>query len=379
MLEKPEALPVDFEEVPADLARLDQWVLWRYEWRDGRWTKPPYAVGGGPASSTDPATWAPFADVKAAYLDGDWDGVGLVHLPENELTGVDIDHCRDPATGALTPEAAAAVKALDTYAEASPSGAGVRAYAFARKPGPRCKSGALRGFEVYDGVTAEGNPGGRYLTVTGNLLGGCPPAVNHRQEQVEALYRELFGEPGCRHGGNGAAGDLGDDEIIRLLGAAENAAKFRALWEGDAGGYGSPSEADQALCALIAFYTKDPQQIERVFSRSALARRAKWNGRADYRARTAAAAAEFVKEQYQGGGGGDPHRTDRGNAVRLARGHGGDLRHCHPWHAWLAWDGCRWRPDDSGEATRRAKRVPADLFEWAAAEIRKLHKQEDNP
>jgi hypothetical protein len=296
---RPQALPVLFDSIPADLAALDQWVLWRYEWRDGKWTKRPYAVGGGPASSTDPASWAPFAEVKAAYLAGGWDGVGLVHLPENELTGMDVDHCRDPATGALTERAAAAVKALDTYAEASPSGTGVRAYAYARKPGHECKRG---GWELYDGLTAEGKPGGRYLTVTGQALPGPPKAINHRQEQVEALYREVFGDPDPAAAGPSANGarHAGDDEIIERLARAKNGRKFLALWGGDLGAYeGDDSRADEALCCLIAYYTKDPAQVERIFSRSGLARREKWRDRPDYRRRTVAAALRLVTEQCQ--------------------------------------------------------------------------------
>lgn len=46
--------------------------------------------------------------------------------------------------------------------------------------------------------------------------------------------------------------------------------------------------------------------------------------------------------------------TDVGNAERLARAHGGDLRWVEAWGTWLAWDGRRWAKDDTGEVTRRA-------------------------
>jgi putative DNA primase/helicase len=35
--------------------------------------------------------------------------------------------------------------------------------------------------------------------------------------------------------------------------------------------------------------------------------------------------------------------------------HGGDLRYCHVWGAWLTWDGRRWKQDETGEEMRRAK------------------------
>ena len=52
-----------------------------------------------------------------------------------------------------------------------------------------------------------------------------------------------------------------------------------------------------------------------------------------------------------------PECTDTRNAERLAEEHGHDLRYCHPWKKWLAWDGTRWRPDDTAEAIRRAKQT----------------------
>jgi hypothetical protein len=70
-----------------------------------------------------------------------------------------------------------------------------------------------------------------------------------------------------------------------------------------------------------------------------------------------------------------PHHTDVGNARRLVRAHGPDLRYCHPWGSWLCWDGRRWRPDDTGEATRRAKRTVADLFAWTIARMKDIRRE----
>jgi hypothetical protein len=114
---RPTALEVRVKYIPGELRALKQWVLWRSESRQDRsgkrkWTKIPYTIDGRPASSTDPTTWATCADVLAAYRKGGWDGIGLIHLPENNLTGIDLDHCRNPETGALEPWAAAIVEEL---------------------------------------------------------------------------------------------------------------------------------------------------------------------------------------------------------------------------------------------------------------------------
>ncbi len=64
-----------------------------------------------------------------------------------------------------------------------------------------------------------------------------------------------------------------------------------------------------------------------------------------------------------------PHLTDRGNALRLVRDHGNDLRYCWPWKRWLVWDCRRWQIDDTGEATARSKETIVNLYLWAAAEV----------
>jgi putative DNA primase/helicase len=64
---------------------------------------------------------------------------------------------------------------------------------------------------------------------------------------------------------------------------------------------------------------------------------------------------------------GGAHRTDSGNAVRLVRHFGRDLRHCHPWGKDLVWDGRRWRVDDTAQVERLAKETGRRIYEEAAA------------
>ncbi len=42
------------------------------------------------------------------------------------------------------------------------------------------------------------------------------------------------------------------------------------------------------------------------------------------------------------------HCSDYGNALRLVRKHGTDIRYCHDWAMWLVWDGIRWKKDITG-------------------------------
>ena len=59
--------------------------------------------------------------------------------------------------------------------------------------------------------------------------------------------------------------------------------------------------------------------------------------------------------------------TDLGNAERMVHRHGADLRYCHPWRAWLVWDGRRWRVDASGEVERRAVETVRSIYAEAAS------------
>lgn len=62
------------------------------------------------------------------------------------------------------------------------------------------------------------------------------------------------------------------------------------------------------------------------------------------------------------------HLTDLGNAERLVARHGHDLRYCHPWKAWLVWDGRRWKADDTASVRRLARETVRRILAEAAAE-----------
>ena len=81
-----------------------------------------------------------------------------------------------------------------------------------------------------------------------------------------------------------------DDIIIERALNATNGEKFKALWEGRwkevypdiaARGQG-PSEADQALVNIIAFYSKNDEQVYRLFLQSGLGKRDKIKKRPEY-------------------------------------------------------------------------------------------------
>src|SRR5262245_9108893 len=60
------------------------------------------------------------------------------------------------------------------------------------------------------------------------------------------------------------------------------------------------------------------------------------------------------------------HLTDLGNAQRLVRTFGKDIRFVHAWNTWLCWDGKRWLRDSTGQIYRYAKDVIRGLYAEAA-------------
>ena len=93
---------------------------------------------------------------------------------------------------------------------------------------------------------------------------------------------------------------LTDLDLLRRATAAANGATFERLWHGAwDGAYPSQSEADLALCAILAFWTgRDASWIDRLFRLSGLYR-PKWDARhfADgqtYGTRTVAVAVARV-------------------------------------------------------------------------------------
>ena len=67
--------------------------------------------------------------------------------------------------------------------------------------------------------------------------------------------------------------DLEDEDLLEKATSASNGEKFERLWNGNTAGYDSQSEADMALCCLLAFWTGgDRTQMDQLFRQSGLLR-----------------------------------------------------------------------------------------------------------
>ena len=160
-----------------DPALRTRWVFWRTLKRKGKPTKVPMnPTTGEPAKSNSPSTWSTRSRAT------EWpqrDGVGLMlgDLGDGRaICGVDLDSCRDPETGTLTPWAKRVIETLDSYTEVSPSGEGVKVF-FLTDADHGLKGGSF----VEHGHAREAHPpaievyfAGRFFTVTDDAIGKRP-------------------------------------------------------------------------------------------------------------------------------------------------------------------------------------------------------------
>ncbi len=128
----PVVQPPVWDNVPPDLANRQQWLLWKFESKEGQ-TKPgkiPYYVqggrrAGGQGDERDRMRLATLPVVRRAYERGGWSGVGFAFLPDDGLIGIDIDGAIDPDTGIVSERCANIIKACNSFTEYTPSGKGV--------------------------------------------------------------------------------------------------------------------------------------------------------------------------------------------------------------------------------------------------------------
>jgi len=178
-------MPIIPGNVPEELTKLEQWVLWRYIQRPGKLKpdKVPHTCMGYKADVTNPEHWAMFDyAVKMAARPGFADGIGFVFTAEDPYCGIDLDNVWQSDADEGAPWALGILaRFADTYTEASPSDAGLKIWC--RAKALRCgkreiESGAV---EIYDHA--------RFFTLTGRHTGIL--AVVDHQHDVELLVTNL--------------------------------------------------------------------------------------------------------------------------------------------------------------------------------------------
>ncbi len=282
-----------------ELMDMKIWVLWEWYWDKGQRKKKPFAASGESVGTDETYRWAwvTYAEAAAAIKNFPDRAAGLGFVIPKGYFFLDIDH--RPKEDALVQTM---LRRFDSYAEYSVSGNGTHIYGkcdLSQIPTYRDKGGKLRldrqfymknphnSVELYIGGVTN-----RFAAFTGNVINDAP-LRECTQGLLTTLDKDMRRKPKVKYSAKRDGEDRELFDIICDLRKQKNGEKFVKLFDrGDISDYGSQSEADCALCAMIAFRTgPDPETIEEVFSGSALVRD-KWTEREDYREATIAAGIE---------------------------------------------------------------------------------------
>jgi hypothetical protein len=184
--------PLALSAALASLIQEPRWVVWKWvTGKNGKLTKPPYQ-GRAPeklASSTDPATWSAIDVCMEAYCTEKCDGIGFA-LHGSSVGAFDIDDCRNADSGVLHPWAADLVQRCNSYAEVTPSRAGVRIIGIATGPALHRKFVVSRA----NGVSVEVYRNAqRYITISGVQIGDVSQLSNI-DAQADAIAAQLGGK-----------------------------------------------------------------------------------------------------------------------------------------------------------------------------------------
>lgn len=243
------------QNIPMELRALPQWVV------AGPGKVPLNPRTGQLADVTDATTWGSFDEACRSGMRY----VGFVLTDGDPYCIIDLDNKPERP---LTPEQWALheriLNAFPTYTERSASGRGYHIVMRGRMTGGR----RSRRDEV------EAYADGRYMIFTGEVVRNAP--IIDCQATLDALVAQMPAETSQSELEQND-GLLTDREVHEIAVGAANGEKYNALCAGDWAGLGYPSqsEADFALLSIIAFYTRDNEQVRRLFRYSNLGRRDK--------------------------------------------------------------------------------------------------------
>jgi putative DNA primase/helicase len=198
---------------------------------------------------------------------------GLGYMFHQDYTGIDLDHCVT-SDRHIDSWAWVYLDRFASYAEYSPSGTGIHILVRGT-----IASGLRRQVPhaPHPEAAIEMYCTRRYFTITGNHVSGTPTTIEACPD-LHTIHAELTAPKPSQQSCGHEQSTLDDETVLDKARQATNGATFQALWNGDISGYVSASEADLALCHLLAFWTtKDTAQIDRLFRRSALYRPQKWD------------------------------------------------------------------------------------------------------
>lgn len=258
---------MNLNNIPKEMQSLPQWACYRsfLDTEKGKYKKVIISpITKEYAKSNAPETWASYEEAKAFYLKYKYDG--LTFVLTSGIVFIDIDHAI--VDDEIISEEAQQLLSLlpDTFAERSVSGSGIHILFKGNLPENALKRNDAKGLEMYDTR--------RFVCMTGNLIGENIALADYSEKTEELNYTfigkrkiQTFRQQVC---------ELSDSELIEKISASKQGTKFKNLYSGSTVGYETHSSADYALASILAWWTQDFNQVDRIFRSSGLMRE-KWN------------------------------------------------------------------------------------------------------
>jgi len=217
------------------------------------------------ASVTNPDTWLNFNDAVALAQHVNATTAQETHIgfifQDEGLVCIDFDNKQSLPEREL--EFKELIKRAQSYTEISKSGTGYHTIVKATMidDGRRYNE---KGLEVYKH--------NRFIIITGNAI-NCQRQINENQGLVDKIIALMPTKQSLQKTIPSKPQLKTDAEILHYLTTSRNSAKYNALMEGNWEPYypgKTHSEATLGLCQIIAFYTQNFEQVERIYKLSNL-------------------------------------------------------------------------------------------------------------
>lgn len=361
---------IKYDNFPEELTKIDNWCVWKYEKRNNQKpTKVPYnAHTGQRAKSNDSSTWSSFESALYVYNMGDADGIGFFF--QEPYVGIDIDDAADDVhrfkAGDHNDNIVSEFhEAFKSYTEISPSGTGIHIIIKGKIPGDRRRK---KNVEMYEN--------GRFFTMTGKSLEKYKEVSNVSEKIFKVIYDKYLKSNvtklPTKHN-DFSFHELNESDVIDAILNSKQATLFSDLMSGNWHKYySSQSEADIALCNILAFWcAKDFTQMDSLFRQSGLYRD-KWDEKrkdSTYGEQTLFKAINDTAEVFTPSNKEKPLAyalnflndtkeekkelparswDDTGNADRFIDRYGDLYKYSYTKKNFYVYDGTKWREDTTG-------------------------------
>lgn len=379
----------DYSKIPYELKNCPQWICWSATPDAGSHSGikkiPIDPKTGYNAKVNDSSTWTNFD--TAVRKSSRYNGIAFV-FTDSGFFGVDIDDMPDEVQtrSGIVKEF---VDTLDSYSEYSQSHNGIHIICKGKLPeGSRRKDK----IEMYDT--------GRYFIMTGDVYSDAP--IRDCTEQVKILHEKYLQKRISKpksYSDYHTTVTLTEAEIIEKAENAKNGDKFKKLMSGNFSDYPSRSEADFALCSILAFWTGcNPDLIDSIYRKSGLMRD-KWErsqSGSTYGALTIVHAIESCNDVYKNqfidsdksfsvtiGKTSKPKiqkfytNDDIGNSERFIDLYGENIRYNFVDKKWIFYSGVKWVTDFYGTVDKLATESVQKMSEELKIYLEKYGKDSD--